>query len=67
MSLNGLWQYAADDGRGKPPFGQALKEQVLVPYPIESVLSGVQKHADYMFYRRTVEIPAAFVANGQHV
>jgi hypothetical protein len=67
MSLNGLWQYAADDGRGKPPFGQALKEQVLVPYPIESVLSGVQKHADYMFYRRTVEIPAAFIANGQHV
>lgn len=67
MSLNGLWQYAADDGQGKPPFGQALKAQVLVPYPVESVLSGVQQHADYMFYRRTVDIPAAYTAHGQHV
>ncbi|GAA0710429.1 glycoside hydrolase family 2 [Dyella marensis] len=67
MSLNGLWQYAADDGQDKPPFGQALKAQVLVPYPVESVLSGVQQHADYMFYRRTVDIPAAYTANGQHV
>ena len=67
MSLNGLWQYAPDDGQGKPPFGQTLKGQVLVPYPIESVLSGVQKHADFMFYRRLVDIPAAFTAHGQHV
>jgi len=67
MSLNGLWQYAPDDGQGKPPFGRTLKGQVLVPYPIESVLSGVQKHADFMFYRRLVDIPAAFTAHGQHV
>ena len=67
MSLNGLWQYAPDDGQGKPPFGRTLKGQVLVPYPIESVLSGVQKHADFMFYRRLVDIPAVFTAHGQHV
>jgi hypothetical protein len=67
MSLNGLWQYAPDDGQGKPPFGQTLMGQVLVPYPIESVLSGVQKHSDFMFYRRLVDIPAAFTAHGQHV
>lgn len=67
MSLNGLWQYAAADGRSALPFGQALKGQVLVPYPIESVLSGVQKHADFMFYRRWVDVPADFTAHGQHV
>ena len=67
MNLNGLWQYAPDDGQGKPPFGQALKQQVLVPYPVESVLSGVQNHADHMFYRRMVDIPAAFTAHGQRV
>jgi hypothetical protein len=67
MSLNGLWQYAASDARGAPPFGRRLKDKVLVPYPIESVLSGVQKHADFMFYRRLVEIPADFTAHGQHV
>jgi len=67
MSLNGLWQYTASDRQGAPPFGQTLKEQVLVPYPIESVLSGVQQHADFMVYRRLVEIPIAFTAHGQHV
>jgi hypothetical protein len=67
MSLNGLWQYAASDTQGAPPFGRTLKDKVLVPYPVESVLSGVQKHADFMFYRRLVEIPADFTTHGQHV
>jgi hypothetical protein len=67
MSLNGLWQYAAGDAQGAPPFGRTLKGKVLVPYPVESVLSGVQKHADFMFYRRLVEIPADFTAHDQHV
>ena len=67
MSLNGLWQYASSEGQGAPPLGQTLKQQVLVPYPIESVLSGVQRHADFMFYRRMVEVPADFTAGGKHV
>ncbi|HEV2621758.1 MAG TPA: hypothetical protein VGU65_06690 [Frateuria sp.] len=67
MNLNGLWQYAATDGQGVPPFGRTLKGRVLVPYPVESVLSGVQQHSDFMVYRRLVEIPAAFTAHGQHV
>lgn len=67
MSLNGLWQYAASDVHGALPFGQTLKNRVLVPYPIESVLSGVQKHSDFMFYRRLVDVPASFTAHGQHV
>ncbi|HEY4292124.1 glycoside hydrolase family 2 protein [Luteibacter sp.] len=67
MSLNGLWQYAASDGQHTPPFGKTLKDKVLVPYPVESVLSGVQKHSDFMFYRRMVDVPADFTAHGQHV
>jgi hypothetical protein len=67
MNLNGEWQYAPGDGQGAPPFGRTLKDQVLVPYPIESALSGVQKHADFMVYRRLVDVPAAFTAHGQHV
>ncbi|GAB2550028.1 glycoside hydrolase family 2 protein [Rhodanobacter koreensis] len=67
MSLNGLWQYAATDVQGAPPFGQTLKDRVLVPYPIESVLSGVQKHSDFMVYRRLVDVPASFTAHGQRV
>jgi hypothetical protein len=67
MNLNGVWQYAPGDGQGAPPFGRTLKDQVLVPYPIESALSGVQKHADFMVYRRLVDVPASFTAHGQHV
>lgn len=41
MSLNGLWQYEASDGIELAPVGAELSGRVLVPYPIESVLSGV--------------------------
>ena len=37
-----------------------LSGQILVPYPAESALSGVQKHSDYMFYRRTVDVPRSY-------
>ncbi|HEX7732710.1 MAG TPA: hypothetical protein VF415_08695 [Rhodanobacter sp.] len=67
LDLNGLWQFAPDDGKGAPPFGKTLAGRVLVPYPIESVLSGVQQHSDFMFYRRLVDVPPAFTAHGQHV
>lgn len=67
LSLNGLWQFASSDAKAPPPFGQALKSRVLVPYPIESVLSGVQQHSDFMFYRRLVDIPSSFTVHGQHV
>ncbi|MDF4003276.1 hypothetical protein P3W33_07685 [Luteibacter sp. PPL552] len=67
MSLNGLWEFAVVDGKSPPAFGHPMNGKVLVPYPIESVLSGVQTHADFMLYRRTVRIPADFLAGGQHV
>src|SRR6266498_2644429 len=31
-----------------PPFGADLAERVLVPYPIESALSGIMRHEDHM-------------------
>ena len=57
MNLNGLWQYAeAADGE-QPPVGKELDGKILVPYPIESALSGVMKHLDRFWYRTTVKIP----------
>ncbi|WP_235491699.1 LamG-like jellyroll fold domain-containing protein [Leifsonia sp. Root112D2] len=67
MNLNGLWQYAETDGYSPPPFGTNLEGKILVPYPAESALSGVQKHSDYMFYRRTVDVPKSYTNAGQHV
>ena len=40
-----------------PPAGKDLAERILVPFPVESALSGVMKHADRLWYRRTFAVP----------
>ncbi|HTR98980.1 MAG TPA: glycoside hydrolase family 2, partial [Bacteroidota bacterium] len=56
MNLNGLWQFAAGHAGEAPPSGHALGAQILVPFPVESALSGVMKSADRLWYRRTFEV-----------
>ena len=65
QNLNGLWQFAAAQQGEEPPFGKDLKEQILVPYPVESALSGIMRHESRMWYRRTFEVPADW--KGRHV
>lgn len=65
LNLNGLWQFAKAEERGEPAFGQGLPEQILVPYPVESALSGLRRHEERMWYRRTFEIPKEW--SGRHV
>lgn len=48
QNLNGLWDIKLGDG---------TETQILVPYPIESALSGVMKHSDRMTYRRSFAVP----------
>lgn len=57
QNLNGTWQFAEAQVDESPPVGQNLEERVLVPYPIESVLSGIKRHEDRMWYRRTFNVP----------
>jgi hypothetical protein len=57
MNLNGLWQYREAKENEDPPFGEVLAGTILVPYPIESALSGVMKTAERLWYRRTAMIP----------
>jgi len=41
-NLNGLWEWEpATAGGGAPPFGKTLSGSILVPFPVESCLSGV--------------------------
>lgn len=56
-NLNGLWQWAPAEEGEDPPFGTDLDGEILVPYPVESALSGVEEHHDRLWYRRTVEVP----------
>src|SRR5437870_2866099 len=61
MNLNGLWDYAiTPKGAAKP---EKWDGQILVPFCIESALSGVGKHitADQnLWYRRMIAIPAGW-------
>ncbi|MDH6220676.1 PA14 domain-containing protein [Streptomyces pseudovenezuelae] len=57
-NLNGRWQFAAATAGEQPPVGKNLAERILVPYPVESQLSGLERHEDRMWYRRTFTVPA---------
>ncbi|HZL36272.1 MAG TPA: glycoside hydrolase family 2 TIM barrel-domain containing protein [Tepidisphaeraceae bacterium] len=60
QNLNGLWQFAAATEGEKPPVGKDLAEQILVPYPQESALSGIMRHEDHAWYRRMFEVPSGW-------
>jgi len=58
LNLNGLWDYAIKPKDQPQP--AEFDGQILVPYPVESALSGVMKPVgpeNRLWYRRTFEIP----------
>jgi len=58
QNLNGLWDYAITERANPAP--QTYEGKILVPFPIESALSGVMKRLDEnsrLWYRRTFEVP----------
>ncbi len=59
MNLNGLWDYAVVAADVEHPEGYEGK--ILVPFPIESSLSGVMRQVkpeERLWYRRTFTLPA---------
>ncbi|HSW02260.1 MAG TPA: DUF4965 domain-containing protein [Sedimentisphaerales bacterium] len=58
FNLNGLWDYAIKAKDAAQP--ESFDGQILVPFPIESALSGVMKPVgpdNRLWYRRTFETP----------
>lgn len=59
QNLNGLWDYAiTKKGDPRPERGEG---QILVPFAVESALSGVGKHVtkdQYLWYQREFRVPA---------
>lgn len=57
LNLNGLWDYALTALEAEAP--EVYDGDILVPFPIESLLSEVQKRADdrALWYHRTFSIP----------
>ncbi|MFF3286962.1 LamG-like jellyroll fold domain-containing protein [Streptomyces sp. NPDC003023] len=56
-NLNGPWQFSGADAGEQPVFGKDLDEKIIVPFPVESQLSGLERHEDHMFYRKLVDVP----------
>ncbi len=59
-NLNGPWQFAGADAGEQPVFGKDLNEKIVVPFPVESQLSGLERHEDHMFYRKLVDVPKSW-------
>ncbi|UCF15737.1 MAG: hypothetical protein JSW59_20270 [Phycisphaerales bacterium] len=58
LNLNGLWEYAIRPKAEERP--KKFDGPILVPFPVESALSGVMKpvgQENRLWYRRTFEIP----------
>jgi hypothetical protein len=53
LNLNGQWEWKD----GTRPATEPFKEKILVPFPVESALSGVGRPMDSLVYRRTFTIP----------
>lgn len=61
QNLNGLWQFEITAKESAQP--QQFSQQILVPFPVESALSGVKKRVepkDRLWYRRTFSVPKSW-------
>jgi hypothetical protein len=65
LNLNGVWEMAEGKGGETPAFGKGLDGRVLVPFPVESALSGVMRQMQRVTYRRTFAVPGDWA--GQRV
>ena len=65
LNLNGVWQFQPGGSNDSAPVGANLAGLILVPFPMESALSGVMQYNPYAWYRRKFVIPSAWA--GQRI
>lgn len=66
LNLNGLWDYAITSVGAAPP--AKFSGQILVPFPLESALSGVMQRlgeSNALWYQRSIKLPAEW--KGRHI
>ena len=64
QNLNGLWKYAIRKKEDSQP--QSFDGDILVPYPVESALSGVMRRLGYtqrLWYRRQFDVAQPWLAD----
>ena len=68
LNLNGIWEFQpASSNTEAVPTGQDLSSSILVPYPMESAISGVMQYSAYSWYRRTFTVPSRVERGGRVV
>ncbi|WP_057913814.1 PA14 domain-containing protein [Peribacillus muralis] len=65
MNLNGEWEFQSAAEGDELPTGKKLKEKILVPFPVESALSDVERLEDHMWYKRDFTLPDKW--KGDHI
>src|SRR5665213_1860594 len=57
LNLNGIWQYQPGTSEIESLPQGNLSSHILVPFPVESALSGVMEHHERLWYKRNFTIP----------
>jgi autotransporter-associated beta strand protein len=65
QNLNGVWEFQAGATNDPVPVGQNLAGTILVPFPMESALSGIGQYAPFSWYRHQFSVPAGW--SGQRI
>jgi len=65
MNLNGVWQFQAGIGATDLLPQGNLSRVILVPFAVESAISGVKEHHERLWYRRKFTVPENW--KGKHV
>jgi Beta-L-arabinofuranosidase, GH127/PA14 domain/Concanavalin A-like lectin/glucanases superfamily/Glycosyl hydrolases family 2, sugar binding domain/Glycosyl hydrolases family 2, TIM barrel domain/Glycosyl hydrolases family 2/Domain of Unknown Function (DUF1080) len=65
LNLNGIWQFKSGAANDPVPTNQTLSGEILVPFPMESAISGVKQYHARSWYRRTFTVPAGW--NGHRI
>lgn len=60
LNLNGLWQFQPAANKTEALPAGNLSRTILVPFPVESALSGVMEHHETIWYRRKFSVPASW-------
>ncbi|MBN2841796.1 MAG: hypothetical protein JXM68_01830, partial [Sedimentisphaerales bacterium] len=60
LNLNGLWQFQSGTETDQVPSGKTLSDEILVPFAMESAISGVMAHHERSWYRRVFTVPMSW-------
>ncbi len=57
MNLNGLWAFKPGQASESFPNATSYSRKILVPFPVESALSGVMENHERLWYKKEFNIP----------